>query len=947
MDAATSTKPGSESFTVNLPFGEGNHVITNLLPADMVGNPANGRDSTLEVDVTWTQVGPANGGYTGGYKGLTAAAQIDFTIRWVPPVKRLNPPDPPADLTDPALAFPVPGGAGGDEVLATNFAFDVPGVPGAPVGSPVLGLAYDNVNGQVLVLVDGTTQDILLELDATFGFLNDFTPLSLNGAPVDDAQDVAFIGNNDATDGDAWVMAATPNTSSVIFDPFADPLATDTPFTLPVPGFPGEFPGGLAGVNDIGFPGELITAELQTNPVLGITIHRINVLTESESNPPFGVPAGATGGGFNDIVSDTGSTRYQIIGSFGNALAAFDPFGPFVFGTKSTTLTDIVGLAMQTNGDTLYLADAPASASKIYTADLAAGGGGGGPKFPKAIASEGADSPHYLLLDQDPDQIMEVNADGVQQGAPFTVAGYLHLESLTFLDGFLYTVEGGNTPPRTLYKIDPATEAVAAGYPKPLPNFINDIGGLTTDGTDLIAVERFNDVLHFIDPASAAVLNSIPLFTAGGFGPGSPFLPFGLEGMAYVTTGGGDPFLLGVRFPTFFEIDPNDGEVSQVFDVAFPPPFHMTGITQSGDLVLMADSGTQAVYSAGVPGAPPPEDTVAGDYVATFSMTLNPAQPPPPQTKPFAIERVDTLVVTITQPLDGDAFITSPITLEGTVTDPTVKTVSLGVDLPSTDLFVTGGETAEERERILNTAADPSLGGVSGLWHFTNDFADAGNPRAIGDWSLAYTRDPINDGPAYDFNTGTPNTGGATGEPFEVGANTKFCSSHWYDTEGGIDFDRMLIKLKTYPDIANTTAADQTGNPTLLQIVSFPPPFIGAFPESGTKIDVPGFPQKFVFIEPFEIDNTGAPIFTEVCVKLDNFIGQTVKVQVSFDSGDDIGNNGEGWFVDEIQCRGRRRRCPPDPKRGKRGLQRPVRPGNRLQRHQGEGHSERVLTRAH
>ena len=864
--------PGSEDFTIQLPVDQGFKDLSDQLPKDGGDTPR----GTLTVTVTHVNVATSTpaGGYAYGYSPSGANAKIDYDIEWTPAFTQFPLPVAPADVQQPAFAFTVPGGAGGEEALSTTFAFDVPGVPGAPAGSPVLGLAYDNVNGQVLVLVDGTTQDILLELDASFGFLNDFTPLTLGGDPVTDAQDVAFIGNDFATDGDAWVLAATPSVTAVIFDPFA----SGTPATLTVPGFPGEFPGGLAGVNDIGFPGEVITSELQTNPVLGITIHRIDVNGDFESNSPFGIPAGATGGGFNDIAFD--SNRFQIVGSFGNALATFDPFGPSIFGTKATTLTDIVGLAMETNGDTLYLADAPSGGiTKIHTADLS--GGAGGPKFPKAIASEGANGPHYLLLDQDPDQIMEVDADGVQQGTPFTVDGSLHLESLTFLNGFLYTVEGGNIPPRMLYKIDPATEAVAAGYPKPLPNFINDIGGLTTDGTDLIAVERFNDLLHIIDPASAAVLNSIPLFTANEFA----FLPFGLEGIAYVTPGGGgDPFLLGVRFPLFFEIDPDDGEITQVFEVTSPPPFDMTGITQSGNLMLMADSGTQQVYSAGVPGAPPPETTTAGNYTARFSIREVGQVADTNADTALTLNKVAQVVVNVTTPSEGDAFTDTPTTVTGTVNDPTITEVTLGIQLPSTDLlgpadFEAGGEG------FTNT----------GLWHRTDDFTDPPNPRAIDSLSLAYTQDADNGNPGvFDFNTGAPNAGIATSDPFVVGQNTQFCSAHWYDNEGGVDFDEMQVRLKT-----------DSGSTVLYQIVSFTPPFGGGFPQSGTFFTEDFVPHDLVFIEPFRTNfGSGAPIFTNLCVDLDEFIGQTVQVEFSFSSGDDILNDGEGWFVDEVSVTG-------------------------------------------
>ena len=52
-----TASPGSEAFTSTLPFNIGNFDLTGDLPASMQS-----RGSTLEVDVTWTDLGPAPGG---------------------------------------------------------------------------------------------------------------------------------------------------------------------------------------------------------------------------------------------------------------------------------------------------------------------------------------------------------------------------------------------------------------------------------------------------------------------------------------------------------------------------------------------------------------------------------------------------------------------------------------------------------------------------------------------------------------------------------------------------------------------------------------------------------------------------------------------------------------------------------------------------------------------
>ena len=115
VQPATSTKPGSESFTVNLPFGNGSFDITDQLPLNMQV-----RGSTLEVDVTWTDLGPAVGGYTAGYKGSSVNARIDFVVRWLPPILRETFEAAPPPLSQPEVAFPNPnaGAAGAVNLLA-------------------------------------------------------------------------------------------------------------------------------------------------------------------------------------------------------------------------------------------------------------------------------------------------------------------------------------------------------------------------------------------------------------------------------------------------------------------------------------------------------------------------------------------------------------------------------------------------------------------------------------------------------------------------------------------------------------------------------------------------------------------------------------------------------------------------------------------------------------
>ncbi|MFC1935273.1 hypothetical protein ACFLX9_00680 [Chloroflexota bacterium] len=77
VQLADTSIPGSESFTVKLPFGIDSFDLTN----EPVFSALKARGSTLEVGITWRDVRPATNGYAQGYKDVFTSARIDLTIR--------------------------------------------------------------------------------------------------------------------------------------------------------------------------------------------------------------------------------------------------------------------------------------------------------------------------------------------------------------------------------------------------------------------------------------------------------------------------------------------------------------------------------------------------------------------------------------------------------------------------------------------------------------------------------------------------------------------------------------------------------------------------------------------------------------------------------------------------------------------------------------------------
>ena len=283
--------------------------------------------------------------------------------------------------------------------------------------------------------------------------------------------------------------------------------------------------------------------------------------------------------------------------------------------------------------------------------------------------------------------------------------------------------------------------------------------------------------------------------------------------------------------------------------------------------------------------------TTKGDYKSTFTV-INGALPP--ETALFTLQKLTTMTMTINSPADGAVLSGTPITVTGSVNDPAAS-LSLAADLPSTTLLGPNDfEGADEGD--FGAAGGGSL---TGLWNVTDDFIDPSKPRAIGLSSLAFTQDLVNNGPLYNFETGSPVSGSATSDTFTVGANTTLKFKTWFDTEPNDpespeQYDNKFIQ------------AVVGGTPTnIALIVSLAPPGISP----GDTFSV-GEPFDLVFVPlapPFDsspFDPTGAPVFTDVELDLGAFEGSDIAIRFFFDSVDSAFNDGEGWFVDDVEVTG-------------------------------------------
>ncbi len=344
------------------------------------------------------------------------------------------------------------------------------------------------------------------------------------------------------------------------------------------------------------------------------------------------------------------------------------------------------------------------------------------------------------------------------------------------------------------------------------------------------------------------------------------------------------------------------------------------GPATGGYEVGYAGGGSGATITMVIKWTPPIEEdggtgsTAAGDYDA--DITANGTTSSPVSIEIVALSLVG---ITVTSPTDNSVTNSTAIGITGTVDDPTVTQVSVGIALPEVVLFgndaFTGPNTLETSgEQALfsftQNSSPPDPG--ANLWHVMTDFSSCPVTPTDGSIALAYTEDSDCN---YEASTDDPflgSSGNADSASFVVGNDTVVSFLTWFNTEPGTEFDKKLIQL-----VEGGTAT------TIAQITSEPPPSDPddpfSFPDFGAA---PGTVYSNSFFAPHPLVFLPPPFFlpdptTWAAVSLDMdtieslsglsagfFDGKTVNLRFRFETGDSIGNDFEGWFVDQIQVLG-------------------------------------------
>lgn len=416
---------------------------------------------------------------------------------------------------------------------------------------------------------------------------------------------------------------------------------------------------------------------------------------------------------------------------------------------------------------------------------------------------------------------------------------------------------------------------------------LNPIGGLASDGTNLFVAYRDELRIDKRDPTTGAQISSFDVASTwgggGGPGPGPEGPPiWGFDALAYDSSG----FLYGAKMDMVVKVDASTGDYENDWVTGLWDIKGLTFVSEtfSGTAYNILYLGTTQwpgkVYRASMVGAVPEvENTPIGNYTTAFQVIADSTTYT--ESDNFTLSKLTTAPsVTISAPSQGFAVASGSenITVSGSIDDPSISSVTVGIALPETTVFEDDVETANTTLGYwehLNIGSMMMWGppvSDEDLWHRSN----VRDHTSGSGWSWRYAKESTGtfDTPGY-ANAGILRTK----TTYSIGADNILTFWTWYDSE--LDFwpDRKLVEAST--DGANWEP--------VAWLAKFWPPFMP-----------PDITQEQYDALTMVPERT----WTKVEVSLADFAGQDIYLRFRFDTMDDIGNNFEGWYVDDISISG-------------------------------------------
>ena len=303
-----------------------------------------------------------------------------------------------------------------------------------------------------------------------------------------------------------------------------------------------------------------------------------------------------------------------------------------------------------------------------------------------------------------------------------------------------------------------------------------------------------------------------------------------------------------------------------------------------------------------------PELTIVGDYSAVLSAAGDGFTTVTDTSSTFAFAKATSSTVAVTSPVDGFSVFTKAMPISGTVNDPAVETVSVGVDLPFTELFVDAADAGATSTGKMT---------ATGLWNKAceSDNDDVKSESGTCSWYYGSTND-------MNYDNGAQNSGGLQLKDAIsiVSADVSFTFDTWWDTEPGVQYDRKIVQVSTngtsWTNLAmvigpwdiDPNNGQPYGKPSELNSIQqwLPVPQAAMNFGGGGGGGGGGMPGNMY--DPYANQGggggSGEPLWESVEVDLSAYVGQSIYIRFWFDTMDPWVNDMQGWFVDNIEIGG-------------------------------------------
>ena len=468
----------------------------------------------------------------------------------------------------------------------------------------------------------------------------------------------------------------------------------------------------------------------------------------------------------------------------------------------------------------------------------------------------------------------------------------------TLTASYQYTLQN-DWQQNSIIQIDPSDSGAYVDHWNS-PNGQN-MGGLGSDGTFLYGRPSNDSQIFRVPPSN---MNGWDQMWIGGahqhFSGGSALVVSSADSMYYANGG------------TIYKLEPeqqNPNNLNEVED-------YNTGLTNINGLAMIQDTmyiaassntngpvptqevgGVGAptsvgqVYMTGVPGTVKLDTT--GDY--TSQLVVNSGAASSTEQAFTLNELADPVDVAITTPADGSAYYTPTIDIEGTVNDPSIDTVQVGIDLPMI-LFLE--DDMEDGDSETGTGEFSKREGAqkgwmpyqssTNLWHLSDERSASGN------YSWSYSNEN-----SFGYNTpGFANSGRIVSTPFDIGEETVFSFETSWDTDGWVEVDRKLIDIKIngeWQPLAYIVDGPWFHDPYNGNRIPLYIPMAwnwddgNKFPTGGASFGGPQWTWTYVEIDfaDYGIENV-----------------DDAQIRFSFDTMDDFLNDMDGWYVDDVMVSG-------------------------------------------